>query len=271
MPDALPLDGSAKEVMTWVTLSCGECLREADKNSSSLSHSSVKYEENEFSMCTIVKFKSLPKCFFFVSTVTPNATIRYSLNGDDPSESTGEPYETSFAVYADECQPNGCTVRARGFKDGWQASAMREVHFTIEPVAPDPVFTPLSGTFVGFVDVLLDVGVAATASRSRVGSGSSAKDSQTTMRWTTDKDADILKQKWDGHVASPGDTIRLPEDLESEDGGGAQTVQLRCVAVRPGSVPSPVIDATYTILVRKEPSSALLALLNCDLQTKHVP
>lgn len=163
-------------------------------------------------------------------------------------------------------------MRARGFKDGWQASAMREVHFTIEPVAPDPVFTPSGGTFVGFVDVQLDVGMAAAATRSRVGSGSAkGKGRQTMLRWTTDVDADILKQNWVGHVASPGDTIRLPEDLESEDGGGAQTVQLRCVAVRPGSVPSPVLDATYTILVRKEPSSALLALFNCDLRPKHVP
>ena len=138
---------------------------------------------------------------------------------------------------------------------------MRVIHFTIEPVAPDPVFTPSGGTFVGFVDVLLDVGVAATAIRSSISSGSSSEDSKTTLRWTTDKNANLFEKNWDGSVASPGDTIRLPEDFKSEDSGGAQMIQLRCLAMRPGSVLSPAIDATYTILVRILGLVALWAIL----------
>jgi hypothetical protein len=60
----------------------------------------------------------------------PTASIRYTLNGSDPS-SLSNLYEGSIAIPA-----NGATVKARAFKDGWSASTVSSATYVIDTTPP---------------------------------------------------------------------------------------------------------------------------------------
>jgi hypothetical protein len=181
---------------------------------------------------------------------TPGASVRYTRNGQAPTLTSGEPYAGPFAMYADECL-GGCRVTSRGFKPGWLASDVRVLHLTVAPVAPDPILTPPGGSFVGEVNVVLDVDLVSG------GGGSGA--GVTVVRWTTDPDAEFgsglvdvhgnARDEWRGGCVAPGALVRVALPLGAA-GGGARAVQLRCQAVRAGAAPSAVVDALFTLQVR---------------------
>ncbi len=51
-----------------------------------------------------------------MATATPGATIRYTLDGSEPTQTTGSPMTAPVAISSTSC------LRARAFKEGWQAS-----------------------------------------------------------------------------------------------------------------------------------------------------
>ncbi len=73
-----------------------------------------------------------------ISTTTPNATIRYTTNGSEPTSSSTA-YSSPFSV------SSTTTIKAKGFKDGWTPSATASATYTIEPTPPPANFVFVQG------------------------------------------------------------------------------------------------------------------------------
>ena len=69
-----------------------------------------------------------------------NATVRYTVDGTDPSESSAE-YATPFVI------ASSATVKARAFRPGWTPSAPTVVAYTIDEGPVTPTILPSGGTF----------------------------------------------------------------------------------------------------------------------------
>lgn len=95
-----------------------------------------------------------------LSTATSGATIRYTLNGNNPTSSStlyGSPFTLN----------NNATVKARAFKSGMTDSEIASADFTITSPPPPPVsqvatpdINPNGGTFVNSVEVFLSTATA---------------------------------------------------------------------------------------------------------------
>ena len=79
-----------------------------------------------------------------ITTATPEATLVYTTNSTDPTLDNGTHYTGSFTV------SNNVTIKARGFKDGYDPSPIATVQYVIvipiETVEP-PVFSPPAGIY----------------------------------------------------------------------------------------------------------------------------
>jgi chitinase len=60
-----------------------------------------------------------------ISCTISGATIRYTTDGTDPTESSAE-YTAPVAI------SQSCTLKAKAFKTGWTASAIKSAAYTIE-------------------------------------------------------------------------------------------------------------------------------------------
>lgn len=87
-----------------------------------------------------------------LATATSSATIRYTTNGTDPTESS-TPYTGPFTVASDT------EVRAVGFRAGHQPSAVASASFEIgQQTASPPTISPPQGTYAGSVQVQMAAG-----------------------------------------------------------------------------------------------------------------
>jgi 6-phosphogluconolactonase len=67
-----------------------------------------------------------------ITTSTPGATIRYTVNGTTPTESAGTVYSAPVHI------PDTLTLRAVAYRAGWTTSSVTSALYTIEP--PEPVY-----------------------------------------------------------------------------------------------------------------------------------
>jgi hypothetical protein len=79
-----------------------------------------------------------------LASATPGATIRISLDGSEPTES-------SFAVTGEVIVDHSATLRAKAFRSGWISSPAVSAQFNLQVVTPE--LTPAPGSFLTQVSV----------------------------------------------------------------------------------------------------------------------
>jgi hypothetical protein len=85
-----------------------------------------------------------------ISTATDGATIRYTLDGSDPSEAA-TPYSGPLNMSA------SVLIRARAYKSGFAASQAVSAGFQVFPSPPAPVFNPPAGVYSSTFSVTMSV------------------------------------------------------------------------------------------------------------------
>jgi hypothetical protein len=123
-----------------------------------------------------------------ISTTTPGATIRYTTDGSNPSETAGTIYNSAVAV------SNSMTVRAIAYRTTWTDSAIQSATYTIQSESNATVrdYIRINGRVVATETVALQT--AATPTFSPGGGTYTAAQSVTistttpgaTIRYTTD-------------------------------------------------------------------------------------
>lgn len=66
-----------------------------------------------------------------LTTSTPGATIRYTTDGTEPTETTGTPYGGTIGLSQNSSNGPGTVIRARAFKNGWVPSATKTATFLL--------------------------------------------------------------------------------------------------------------------------------------------
>ncbi len=80
-----------------------------------------------------------------ISTITPGAEIRYTLDGSEPTEESTL-YEGSFLI------ESTCTLTTKGFKENWTPSRSKSANFYIYPLLA-PTISPASGFYPEPIEV----------------------------------------------------------------------------------------------------------------------
>ena len=146
-----------------------------------------------------------------LSTLTEGATIRYTINGDEPTAASTI-YTMPIAVPLNT--PN-FTIKAKAFRTGWQSSVTGTEIYTItgQVAFNQPVFSPAGGTYGNPIQVTIAAPIPADA----------------TVYYTTDGS--------------------IPSALNGNEYSGAinvnQTLILKAVAVKNAWTPSGVQTAEY--------------------------
>ena len=94
-----------------------------------------------------------------ISTSTPGATIRYTTNSTDPSETAGTVYAGPFTVGATE------TVIAIAYESGWLDSALGWAAYTITGTVATPSISPAAGIYTTAQSVSLSTSTSGAAIR----------------------------------------------------------------------------------------------------------
>ncbi len=139
---------------------------------------------------------------------TPGATIRYTMDGSTPTETSGTMYTGMIPL------KGTTTIKAIAYATGLVPSEIATANITIEPLAGTPVFSPPAGKYP----------VAQTVTLVSMTPGAS-------INYTTD-----------GSMPTPsiGTQYSAPITVKS-------TTTIRAVAFGPGMAYSGVNSATYTI------------------------
>lgn len=86
-----------------------------------------------------------------ISTATPGATIRYTLDGQDPSLEYGTTYTGPVTI------AQSATLRARAYLADWAPSPINSADYTIFGNIAAPVFIPAPGIYTNPVSVVISV------------------------------------------------------------------------------------------------------------------
>jgi len=86
-----------------------------------------------------------------ITTGTAGATIRYTLDGTEPSLVNGFDYTGPVNI------ATSSTLRARAYLTNWRESAITTADYTIFGIVAAPVFTPGAGTYTSPVNVYISV------------------------------------------------------------------------------------------------------------------
>ncbi len=90
-----------------------------------------------------------------ISCSTPDAIIRYTLDGSNPSEGHGIVYSGAFSVNA-----GTVTVKAIAYRDIWTPSQVVSAEFEITGKVGAPIFSKTPGAYTNSVDVELSSSTA---------------------------------------------------------------------------------------------------------------
>ena len=94
-----------------------------------------------------------------IATATTGASIRYTTNGNTPSETAGTLYSAPVTVSASS------TIKAIAYKTGMPDSAVATAAYTIAPVVAAPTFTPAAGTYISTQTVTIATASAGASIR----------------------------------------------------------------------------------------------------------
>jgi len=86
-----------------------------------------------------------------ITTTSPGAYIKYTLDGSDPTETFGILYSGPVNI------AQTSTLKARAFRDGWRESTVTSADYTIFGIVGNPVFVPGAGTYTNPVNVYISV------------------------------------------------------------------------------------------------------------------
>jgi len=89
---------------------------------------------------------STPPVNVTITTATAGANIRYTLDGTNPSESSGTLIAASSGSVAVSSTAQGTVLKVVAFKSGWTTSAVKSATYT-KPQVVDPVISPDGGTY----------------------------------------------------------------------------------------------------------------------------
>jgi len=143
-----------------------------------------------------------------IATSTPGATIRYTLDGSQPSAGNGSSYSGPVAIGA-----GATTLRAVAIKSGLQDSPVRSASYAIGSTVATPTATPGGGDYLEPVAVTLATATAGA-----------------TIHYTLDGSAP------DGSSPSYAGPVTLDASAE-----------LRAIALKAGSEPSGVLGENYSV------------------------
>jgi DNA-binding beta-propeller fold protein YncE len=94
-----------------------------------------------------------------LTTATPGATIRYTMDGSTPTAATGTLYAGAVPI------AETLVLRAVAFRTGWTTSLVTTGQYVIGPAVTAPVFTPAPGSYAGPQDVVLSTLTAGASIR----------------------------------------------------------------------------------------------------------
>jgi AraC-like DNA-binding protein len=143
-----------------------------------------------------------------ISTTTPNATIRYTTDGSQPSETAGTIYTGPITV------AGSMTIKAIAYESGWNDSSISSAAYTITGTVATPAFSPGSGTYTAAQSVTI-----------------STTTPNATIRYTTDGSQPS---------ETAGTVYTGPVNVNT-------SMTLKAIAYEAGWVDSGVSSATYTI------------------------
>ncbi|MBW6513750.1 MAG: chitobiase/beta-hexosaminidase C-terminal domain-containing protein, partial [Candidatus Syntrophosphaera sp.] len=148
-----------------------------------------------------------------ISTMTPDATIRYTLDGTEPSETIGTVYTGPINI------SQTVTVKAIAYKTGMNTSLISNASYVIDiiiPVVAAPMFSLPSGTYYQAIDVAI-----------------STTTENASIRYTTD-----------GSLPSATNGILYTAPIHIP---GDSNLFIQAIAYRDGWTPSTVVSANYTV------------------------
>ena len=148
-----------------------------------------------------------------ISTQTPEASIRYTLDGTEPSETVGNLYLSPVNI------SQTTTIKAIAFKTGMNTSLISNANYVINIIVPEvaaPMFSHPSGTYYQPIDL----SISTTTENAQI-------------RYTTD-----------GSVPTPtqGTEYLAPINIPSDT-----NLFIQAIAYRDGWNPSPVVSASYNV------------------------
>ncbi|MCB5246930.1 MAG: chitobiase/beta-hexosaminidase C-terminal domain-containing protein [Candidatus Cloacimonetes bacterium] len=148
-----------------------------------------------------------------ISTQTPEATIRYTIDGTEPSETVGTIYSGPVNI------SETTTIKAIAYKTGMNTSLISNASYLIDIIVPEvaaPMFSYPSGTYYQPIQVEIS---------------------------TTTENA-LIHYTTDGTVPSPtnGTLYMAPINIPSDS-----NLFIQAMAYRDGWNPSPVVSASYTV------------------------
>jgi len=148
-----------------------------------------------------------------ITTQTPEATIRYTTDGMEPSTTVGEIYTGSINI------SETTTVKAIAYKTGMNPSLISNASYVINIAVPEvaaPMFSHPTGTYFEPISVSI-----------------STTTENTMIRYTTD-----------GSTPSATSGILYEQPIEV---GADSSLFIQAIAYRDGWNPSPVVSANYNV------------------------
>lgn len=145
-----------------------------------------------------------------IACVTADATIRYTLDGNDPTETSTE-YTAAIEISANT------TIKAKAWKDGLTASGIATAEYVITNYTQldAPTFNPIAGTYTGTQDITITAADGATIRYTLDGTDPTETSTEYTAAITIRSSKTIKAKAWmDGYlpsdVATADYVIELP-------------------------------------------------------------
>ncbi len=139
-----------------------------------------------------------------IACATEGATIRYTLDGNDPTETSTE-YTTAIEVSANT------TIKAKAWKDGLTASGIATAEYVITNYTPldAPTFSPVAGNYTGAQNITISAADGATIRYTLDGTDPTETSTEYTAAIRISSNKTIKAKAWmDGY---------LPSDVVSAD------------------------------------------------------
>ena len=145
-----------------------------------------------------------------ISCPTEDATIRYTLDGTDPTDASTE-YTAAIEISANT------TIKAKAWKDGLTASEIATAEYVITNYTPldAPTFSPVAGTYTGVQQITILAAEGATIRYTLDGTDPTETSTEYTGAITISSDMTVKARAWKegflpSEVASANYVIEIP-------------------------------------------------------------